>query len=149
MAPSTHIITRPKNKDAHPKMVAYDSDTECLPIPKARKAQCSAAEMKEDRAAKLAQKAADEMQRKKAIQKVAQIENEMAAAEEENHQTAARPPAKCATKVTRKTIAASSEDESDTGTCRVLFPCLYTLTTSYQAENLPSNSAKQSPNMDR
>lgn len=111
MAAPTRITTRATNQDAHPGLIAYDSETDSLPVPKARRPRRSAAEMKEERAAKLAKKEAEALQSKKAIQKVAQVENGMAAADTENRQNAARPPAKHATKVARKSVARDVEVE--------------------------------------
>ncbi|KZP32510.1 hypothetical protein FIBSPDRAFT_925024 [Athelia psychrophila] len=111
MAAPTRITTRATNQDAHPGMVAYDSDTDRLPIPKARRPRRSAAELKAERDEKLAKKEAQALQRTKAIQKVAQLENKMAAADEENRQSAARPPAKLATQVARRKKVVSSDDE--------------------------------------
>lgn len=120
MAAPTRITTRATNQDAHPGMVAYDSDTDRLPIPKARRPRRSAAELKAERDEKLAKKEAQALQRTKAIQKVAQLENKMAAADEENRQSAARPPAKLATQVARRKKVVSSDDEHpepDAGMC--------------------------------
>lgn len=115
MAGAPRIATRPKNRDAHPGLIAYNSDTDLLPIPKAKKPRRTTAQMKEHRAAELEKKEAEELQSKKAIRKVAQVENGMAVADEENRQNAARPPAKGVTKVARRPNIASSDDESGTG----------------------------------
>lgn len=115
---ASRIQTRTSNQDAHPGLPDCDSETEALPIPAARKKRRNAAEMQADREAITTAKETKEQERKEGIKKVAAIENALAAADEENRQTAARPVPKAAVKIPRpksKAMAAlSSNDESNT-----------------------------------
>ncbi|KAF7974380.1 hypothetical protein HWV62_12356 [Athelia sp. TMB] len=115
-AMASGIQTRKSNKDAHPGLPDYDSDTAALPIPAARKPRRTPLELREERNAKAAAKQLKAEERQKAIKKVAAIENALAAADEENRQSAARPAAKATVKAARpkSKAAALSSDKIDT-----------------------------------
>lgn len=120
---ASRIATRPSNKEAHPGLIAFDSETEELPIPKRRKARRTPAQMKEDRALAAANKESKQLQAEDAIKKVAQLESTMAAADEENRQNAARPAQSLSTsvKVARKRTIVCSDDEQDIGMYHSIF----------------------------
>lgn len=121
VAMGSRIQTRKSNQDAHPGMPDYDSDTAALAIPTARKARRTPAQMKADRDAIEAAKEVKEQERKQNIKKVATIENGLAAADEENRKSAARPAQNATLKIARpqsKVVAAlTSDKQSNNGTC--------------------------------
>lgn len=137
--PNSRITTRTTNKNAHPGLIAFDSETARLPIPQPRKPRRSQAEMQADKAAAEAIKEAKDVKSKEAIKKVAQVENQMVAADKDNRQTAARPAAKFKAKVACRPAALNSDDEQDISMFLLHFNFLK-LITSYQEKTTLKNS---------
>lgn len=128
-------------------MPDIDSETEALPVPPVRKARRSAAQMKVDREEVAATKELKALAHKQAIKKVAKVENDLAAADVANRQTAARPAMKGVTKVPRlkSKMAVNSGDDSDMNSESILLYCLTISNYNSVEGNTSQISTKPAP----